>query len=46
MPNWCNNHLRLESGKSIQEFLEPYIESVDSVIHFDFNKVIPIPEDL
>jgi hypothetical protein len=46
MPNWCNNHLRLESGKSIQEFLEPYIESVDSVIHFDFNKVIPIPKDL
>jgi hypothetical protein len=46
MPNWCNNTLRLESGKSIQKFLEPYIEEVDSVFHFDFNKVIPIPDDL
>lgn len=48
MPNWCNNHLRLESGKSIQEFLEPYITKSenDSVYEFDFDKIIPVPEDL
>jgi hypothetical protein len=46
MPNWCNNTLRLDSGKSIREFLSPYIEEVDSVIHFDFNKIIPVPDEL
>lgn len=49
MPNWCNNILRLESGKPIQEFLEPYLikdKEGYGEYEFDFNKIIPVPEDL
>jgi hypothetical protein len=47
MPNYCNNTLQLESGKPIREFLQPYIiKSKDGDYEFDFNKIIPIPEDL
>jgi hypothetical protein len=47
MPNWCHNVLQLESRKSIRDLLEPYLkEREDGGYDFDFNKIIPIPEDL
>jgi hypothetical protein len=47
MPNWCNNTIQLESGKPIRELLSPYLNQIDDGgYEFDFNKIIPIPEDL
>jgi hypothetical protein len=47
MPNWCNNTLQFESRKPIRDFLMPYLnEMEDGGYEFDFNKIIPVPEDL
>jgi hypothetical protein len=47
MPNWCHNVLELNSKKSIRDLLKPYlVEREDGGYGFDFNKIIPVPEDL
>lgn len=47
MPNWCYNTLQLESGKSVEDLIKPYlVYGEDGELEFDFDKVIPIPEDL
>jgi hypothetical protein len=45
--NQLENTLQLESGKPIRDLLSPYLNQIDDGgYEFDFNKIIPIPEDL
>jgi hypothetical protein len=47
MPNWCHNILKFDNEKPIRDFLMPYLnEMEDGGYEFDFNKIIPVPDDL
>lgn len=44
MPNWCNNVLKVTGDKKKLDEMLKLIKTGD--FEFDFNKVVPMPEDL
>jgi hypothetical protein len=47
MPNWCNNTIRLYNcDEPFDQVVKDYLTTEDDEIFLDFNKIIPMPEEL